>query len=897
MSSSDSAPTPMMAQYLALKEANQGFLLFYRMGDFYEMFFDDAVKAAPVLNIALTKRGRHGGDDIPMAGVPVRSHEAYLHRLINAGFKVAICEQTEDPAEAKKRGAKSVVARDVVRRVTRGTLTEDSLLDARQHNYLAALAEVAGEFGLAWADISTGAFTVQTLSESGLAAALARLAPKELLLPERLMDREALFELWAEHKTALTPLPGVKFDTANGHRRLLDAYKVASLDAFGSFTRPEIAAAGALFDYLDLTQVDRLPRLDPPRHFTGAAVMEIDAATRRNLELTEALSGGRQGTLLAAIDRTVTGAGARLLFAWLSAPLTDSGRIAARLDAVQFLCEATSTREDLREQLGRCPDLARALQRLSLDRGGPRDLAAVREAARIAGVLRVLLGDATADLSDSRPELLADTIASLGQFSPLVKRLTRALAPELPANPRDGGFIAPGYAPELDELRTLRDDSRRHIAALQKRYADETGVASLRVKHNNVLGYFVEVGQNQAARLQSDERFVHRQSMANAMRFTTVELSDLEARIMQAGDRSLALELELFADLVAEITSRANDLSRTAEALALLDVLAGLAELAVDLRYARPVVDNTLAFKITDGRHPVVEAVLTSDGKSFIPNDCDLSADREPAERLWLVTGPNMAGKSTYLRQNALIAIMAQIGSFVPATAAHIGVVDRLFSRVGAADDLARGRSTFMVEMVETAAILNQAGQRALVILDEIGRGTATFDGLSIAWAAVEHLHDQLRCRALFATHYHELTMLEGRLDALHLATMRIREWKDNVVFLHEVTEGAADRSYGIHVARLAGVPKPVLARAEEVLQLLEEGDQGSAVRRLVEDLPLFAAAKPLVPAAAATPKPAAAPDGLLHVLDETDPDSLSPREALDLIYRLKRLASEAGKN
>ena len=895
MTATDPPVTPMMAQFLALKQANEGFLLFYRMGDFYEMFFEDAVQAAPVLNIALTKRGRHGGDDIPMAGVPVRSHEAYLHRLIAAGFKVAICEQTEDPAEAKKRGSKSVVARDVVRRVTRGTLTEDSLLDARQHNYLAALSEVAGEYGLAWVDISTGAFTVQTLGEIGLAAALARLQANELLLPERLLERETLFELWADHKAALTPLPGVKFDAVNGQKRLLQAYNIASLDAYGSFTRPEIAAAGALFDYLELTQVDRLPRLDPPRHFTGTEVMEIDAATRRNLELTEALSGGRQGTLLAAIDRTVTGAGARLLFAWLSAPLTDSGRICNRLNAVEFLCEATSTREDLREQLTRCPDLARALQRLSLDRGGPRDLAAVREAARIGGVLKLLLGDATADLTDTKPNLLTDTIAALGAFGPLVERLARALAPELPANARDGAFIAAGYAPELDELRTLRDDSRRHIAALQKRYADETEIGNLRVKHNNVLGYFVEVNPNHADRLQSDDRFVHRQTMANAMRFTTVELSDLEARIMQAGDRSLALELELFRDLVGEITARANDLSRTAEALALLDVLGGLSDLAIDLRYTRPIVDTTLAFKIEDGRHPVVEAVLSAEGKAFIANDCDLSADRDPAERLWLITGPNMAGKSTYLRQNALIAILAQIGSFVPAASAHIGVVDRLFSRVGAADDLARGRSTFMVEMVETAAILNQAGPRSLVILDEIGRGTATFDGLSIAWAAVEHLHDQLRCRALFATHYHELTLLEGRLDALHLATMRIREWKDQVVFLHEVAGGTADRSYGIHVAKLAGVPAAVLARAEEVLKLLEEGDQGSAVRRLVEDLPLFAAAprKPPVVELEPEPETAKAPSELLQALAEADPDTLTPREALDMLYRLKRLADD----
>ena len=892
------AVTPMMAQYLAIKEANEGFLLFYRMGDFYEMFFEDAVEAAPVLNIALTKRGRHGGDDIPMAGVPVKSHEAYLHKLIEKGFKVAICEQTEDPAEAKKRGSKTVVARDVVRRVTRGTLTEDSLLDARRHNYLAALTETAGEYGLAWVDISTGALFVETLEEAGLPAALARLGPNELLLPERLTARESLFELWAEFREALTPLPAVKFDTANGERRLTKAFRVDSMDAFGSFTRPEIAAAGALVDYLELTQVERLPRLDPPRRFTGGEAMQIDAATRRNLELTETLGGERQGSLLATIDRTVTGAGARLLASWLSAPLTAAGAIAARQDAIGFLLSESSVQADVRERLQRCPDLARALQRLALERGGPRDLAAIREAVRAGGVLKVLLGEASGDLSASKPELLAGAIAGLGDFGPLIDRFDRALQPELPPSARDGGYIAPGYAPELDELRALRDDSRRHIAALQKRYADETGVASLKVKHNNVLGYFVEVNQTQAGRLQENDQFVHRQTMANAMRFTTVELSDLEARILQAADRSLALEMSLFDDLAGEVMARAEDLARAADALAFIDVAAALAELAAQQDYTRPQVDHSLAFEIEAGRHPVVEAVLQRENKSFVANDCNLTADREPAERLWLITGPNMAGKSTFLRQNALIAILAQIGSFVPARRAHIGVVDRLFSRVGAADDLARGRSTFMVEMVETAAILNQAGPKSLVILDEIGRGTATFDGLSIAWSVMEHLHDQNRCRALFATHYHELTMLAGRLDGLHLATMRIREWQDSVVFLHEVASGTADRSYGIHVGRLAGLPQAVVTRADEVLKLLEEGDQGSAVRRLVEDLPLFAAAAPKKPPvrerAPEPPAPTApqAPPELVTALRGVDPDGLTPREALDVLYRLKRLAS-----
>jgi len=899
MTDADPPVTPMMAQYLALKEANEGFLLFYRMGDFYEMFFEDAVQAAPALNIALTKRGRHGGDDIPMAGVPVRSHETYLHKLIENGFKVAICEQTEDPAEAKKRGSKSVVARDVVRRVTRGTLTEDSLLDARRHNYLAALSEAAGQYGLAWVDISTGGFFVETLEEIGLAAALARLEPNELLLPERLTARENLFELWADHRDKLSPMPAVKFDTANGERRLAKAFRVESMDAFGSFDRVELSAAGALLDYLELTQVERLPRLDPPRRFAGSDAMEIDAATRRNLELTETLGGNRQGSLLATIDYTVTGAGARMLASWLAAPLTDAAAIAARQDAVGFLLAESSVRNDARDRLQRCPDLARALQRLALERGGPRDLAAIREAVRAGSVLKVLLGQASGDLAARKPALLTQAIVSLGEFGPLVERLDRALQPELPPAARDGGFIAPGYAPELDEFRTLRDDSRRHIAALQKRYADETGVGNLRVKHNNVLGYFVEVNPNQADKLQSDDRFVHRQTMANAMRFTTVELSELEARILQAADRALALEIGMFNDLAGEVVARAEDLARAGDGLATIDVLAGLAALAVEQDYVRPRVDHSLAFKLEDARHPVVEAVLRQENKTFVANDCDLTADREPAERLWLITGPNMAGKSTFLRQNALIAILAQIGSFVPARAAHMGVVDRLFSRVGAADDLARGRSTFMVEMVETAAILNQAGPKSLVILDEIGRGTATFDGLSIAWSVMEHLHDQNRCRALFATHYHELTLLAERLDGLHLATMRIREWQDSVVFLHEVASGTADRSYGIHVGRLAGLPHAVVVRADEVLKLLEEGDQGSAVRRLVEDLPLFAAASPRKPPVAAAPEPPSAmstPSELTTALDAVDPDTLTPREALDVVYRLKRLAGGDGQ-
>ncbi|WP_448191807.1 DNA mismatch repair protein MutS [Azospirillum sp. sgz301742] len=872
----------MMAQYLEIKQAHSDCLLFYRMGDFYEMFFEDAVTAARTLDIALTKRGQHAGEDIPMCGVPVHSHEAYLQRLIRSGIRVAICEQMEDPAEAKKRGSKSVVKRAVIRIVTPGTLTEDTLLDARSSNWLAAVADVAGSLGLAWLEMSTGELVVQPVERAALGAALGRLEPQEVLVSERLCQDPDLFELWAEWKERLTVQANPRFDSENGRQRLMTLYGVGTLDAFGGFTRSEVAAAGALVGYVELTQKGRMPRLSPPRRVGPGAVMEIDAATRRNLELTRTLTGERRGSLLATIDRTVTGAGARMLAMHMSAPLTDPLAIAKRLDMVEFALGEDRLRADGREVLKRCPDLERALSRLALGRGGPRDLACIRDGLRAAAEVKALLSRVS-----PLPDGLGAIVRNLGEHFELVDRLAQALAPDLPLLARDGGFIAPGYSYSLDELVTLRDESRRLIAGLQTKYAELAGVPALKVKHNNVLGYHIEVTATHADKLLSGknrEMFMHRQTMANAVRFGTVELSDLERRISEAADKALAVELGLFEELVALVTDRADLIVHAARALAALDVSLSLAELAAERRYSRPVVDGSLGFTIKGGRHPVVEAVLDSQNAGpFVANDCDLA----PENRLWLLTGPNMAGKSTFLRQNALIAVLAQMGSFVPAEAAHIGVVDRLFSRVGAADDLARGRSTFMVEMVETAAILNQAGERALVILDEIGRGTATFDGLSIAWACVESLHDVNRCRALFATHYHELTMLASKLPALNCHTMRIKEWQGDVVFLHEVTAGAADRSYGIHVAKLAGLPAAVVGRAEEVLEILEAGDQNAAIHRLAEDLPLFSAAmKRPAPAVAAPAE--AQPSAVEEALKAVNPDELTPRQALEELYRLR---------
>ena len=865
----------MLSQYWEIKEEHPDHILFYRMGDFYEMFFADAEAAAEALDIVLTKRGKHRGEDIPMCGVPVHACDQYLERLIRKGFRVAICEQMEDPAEAKKRGSKSVVRRDVVRVVTPGTLTEEHLLDPRASSYLAALAPAGGELALAWLELSTGEFLVQTVSASGVASELARLSPRELLVPEPLLERAELYETLGEWRSSLTVLPPATFESSTADRTLRRAYGVATLESFADFTRAEVGAAGALVEYVERTQKGRLPRLSPPAGVGDGAILAIDAASRRNLELTRTLAGEREGSLLSAIDRTLTGAGARLMSARVSAPLTDPAAIAARQDDVAFFVERWELRARVRECLHRCPDVARALSRLMLGRGGPRDLAALRAGLERAGNLRE-------SLAEAEESALPDTAwtGNLGRFEDLVAILAGALQPELPHTARDGGFVASGYHAKLDELRVLRDESRGRVLDLQARYAEDTGIARLKIRYNNIIGYFVEVTSVQGDRLREDERFVHRQTMAGAMRFSTAELAELEQAIAEAGDRALRLELRIFDDLVEEVRRRADDISRAAEAVAALDVAAGLADTAAALGHVRPTVDDSFAFDVVGGRHPVVESALAAAGESeFVPNDCDLGE-----ARLRLLTGPNMAGKSTFLRQNALIAVLAQMGAFVPASRARLGVVDRLFSRVGAADDLARGRSTFLVEMVETASILHRAGPRSLVILDEIGRGTATYDGLSLAWAVIEHLHDANRCRALFATHYRELTALAQRLDGLACYTVRVKEWQGDVVFLHSVVPGAAAASYGIHVARIAGLPPAVLKRAADVLRTLEAGEAGSAAARLAEDLPLFAA-----PAAALPPAP------VERLLAEVRPDDLSPKDALELVYRLKELGDGVG--
>jgi len=897
------AATPAMAQYIEIKAANPDCLLFYRMGDFYEMFFEDAEVASRALGITLTKRGRYRGVDIPLCGVPVHAADDYLQRLIALGHRVAVCEQMEDPAEARKRGSKSVVRRDVVRLVTPGTLTEDNLLDARRSNYLAAVARQKGvdsaadTFAVAWADMSTGAFRLAETTAAAVPALLARIEPRELLAADSLFDDDELRRTFKAASPAAVPLPRAFFDGATAEHRLCGFFSVASLDAFGTFTRLELTAAAAIVAYVDKTQVGNRPPLDPPARETLGGALAIDAASRANLELCRTLSGERRGSLLHAIDRTVSGAGARLLADRLAAPLADPQAIRERLDAVDYFLAETTLRARLRRDLAGVPDMARALTRVSLDRGGPRDLAAIADGLIAAARLADDLAEAVA----TGPEIsrIADGLRAVP--ADLAGQLQAALDDELPLLKRDGGFVRPGFRPDLDEARALRDESRKVIAALQQTYAEESGIKPLKVKHNGVLGYFVEVPAAYGQAMTSEplnRLFIHRQTMAGAMRFSTTELSALEGRIASAAERALAVELAVFADLARATVEAGAAIKRAAEMLAALDVATSLSELAAAEGYVRPRVDDSLTFRIDGGRHPVVEQMLREDGGAFVANGCDLgpSGSGEAAGRLWLVTGPNMAGKSTFLRQNALIAVLAQMGSFVPARSAHIGVVDRLFSRVGAADDLARGRSTFMVEMIETAAILNQAGPRSFVILDEIGRGTATYDGLSIAWATIEHLNEANRCRTLFATHYHELTALSERLPRIVNATVKVKEWRGDVVFLHEIVPGSADRSYGIQVAKLAGLPRPVIERARAVLAELEKSG-GNNAASMLDDLPLFSLARRPTSDAPAEAPPDPAEAELLRAIDALAPDELTPREALEALYRLKALHGAIGRH
>lgn len=867
----DANMTPMMAQYFELKAEAGDCLLFYRMGDFFELFFNDAKAAAATLDIALTSRGEHQGQAVPMCGVPVHAAENYLARLIRAGHRVAIAEQTETPAQAKARGSKALVGRAIVRFVTAGTLTEDSLLDARSENMLVAVGGAGGGLAIAAADISTGRFEALPVQEANLQAELARLRASEIVVAEDL----------ALDLPEAQPFNRSAFDSSRAEARLTKLFRVATLEGFGQFSRAELAAMGGLIAYLDHAGKGRLPFLQPPVQRHTAGHLMIDAATRESLEITQTMAGQRAGSLLGTIDRTVTGAGARLLSTDVSAPLMDRQSIELRLALVEWFHDDSTLRDQVRSALKALPDIGRALGRIAIGRGSPRDLGQLRDGLNEARLLRERLGR-----MPDVPDLLAQLLPQLDGHGALVDFLTRALVPSPPTETSQGGYIADGYDAALDDLRAIAGDGRRAIAALEAKYRTQTGIASLKIRHNAVLGYHVEVPARHGDALMADgSGFTHRQTLAGVVRFNSPDLHEEAMRVAQAGAHALAAEAAHLEELMQAVLARKAEISRAADALARIDVGAALAERAAEGGWTRPHFEEGQCLDIRAGRHPVVEAALAKDGAPFVANDCRL----QEKSRLWLVTGPNMGGKSTFLRQNALIVILAQAGSFVPAESARLSLVDRLFSRVGASDNLARGRSTFMVEMVETAAILSQATERSFVILDEVGRGTSTYDGLALAWAVVEAVHEVNRCRCLFATHYHELTRLAEKLEALSLHNVRAREWKGDLVLLHEVAEGPADRSYGLAVARLAGLPSPVLARAKDVLSRLEEGKaKTGGIAAGLDDLPLFAAMAEVKEERK---------DALREALHALDADALSPREALDAIYRLKQLAEGDGSD
>ena len=875
-------PTPMIAQYLSIKSEFQDCLLFYRMGDFYELFFEDAIKASEALEIHLTKRGQLEGKSIPMCGVPVHTSDNYLSKLIRKGFKVAVCEQINETTKKQNKISSTLVHREVVRIVTPGTITEDSLLESKRNSFLTSVVLKNNNIALASIDLSTGDFWTTETCISKLMNDLSRIDPREILIDSGLSEKSWFKKIKDEYEITFTQIKNENINQAI--YKICEAFKVESIESFGSFSESEILAVGVIINYIDVTQKGKVPNLKPPKTKKTLNWMEIDSATQKNLELFKSVSGYEKGSLLNSIDKTKTSSGGRLLRSLLSSPFVEPEKINSKLDAVQFFIERSSLQGDIRDFLSMCPDIERAVSRLSLGRGGPRDLSAVKEAAERAASIRTLLK------SEKTPKELNSKLEDLFNNYEVMQILNNSIVSDPPTLVRDGNFIKKAFNSELDKLRSFRDESRKHISKLQKEYSELTKIPSLKIRYNNILGYFVEVTTKNTKKLteglssEIDSIFIHRQTMANAMRFTTVTLGNLEGEIASATDRSLKLEIELFEQIRTCVLNNAQSLLQTSLALAEIDVIVGFSILAKEKNYTRPLIDRTNTFKIVDGRHPVVENKLSVSGESsFISNSSDLSEEK----KLWLVTGPNMAGKSTFLRQNGLIAILAQMGSFVPAAEAHIGTIDKIFSRVGAADDLAKGRSTFMVEMLETASILHQATKKSFVILDEIGRGTATYDGLSIAWATIEYLHEVSCCRSLFATHFHELAALKDKYEKIHTATMQIKEWNDEIVFLHKVADGSADKSYGISVAKLAGLPESLILRAVEVLKNLEKENSSSNKKKLLEDLPLFSAE---LKQSSHTYKP------VVNTIKELNPENLTPKNALDIIYKLKEMVEKIKK-
>jgi DNA mismatch repair protein MutS len=865
------AMTPMMEQFWRAKQEQPDALLFFRMGDFYELFHDDAHVAARELGITLTARSK-GDDAIAMAGVPVRSVESYLLRLVDKGYKVAICEQMEDP-----RFAKGLVDRAIVRVVTAGTITEENALDAREHNYLAALHLAADVAAIAWADLSTGRLQATLVPKSKAIDEIARIAPAELLWSAASKESEPAIaaELVDLLGKRLSPRDAWCFDRESTSRALLAHFRVATLEGFGiDASSALVPSLGALVQYIEETQksacahIARIELVDPSKHLV------LDRATRSCLELfTTQREGHREGTLLDAIDATRTPMGSRLLREWLQNPLRDVAEILDRQRAVAELVESPFLRDEVRESCESVLDLERLTSKVSTGRANARDLAGLCASLKAVGPLR-------AQMERVYSARLAALRADLDPLDELVQRVSSALVDEPPLTLRDGGLVRKGFSAELDELRTIAGDGKSWMARFQAEEIQRTGISTLKVGFNSVFGYFIEISRGQIDRAPS--HYVRKQTIKTAERYITPELKEFETKVLHAEEQARDLEYAIFEELRASIAREIPSILRTAHALAGIDVLASLAQKAAENRYVAPVVDDGDVIRIVDGRHPVVEK--NPRAEAFVPNDSRMN--RGDA-LISLLTGPNMAGKSTYIRQTALIVLLAQIGSFVPAAEARIGVVDRIFTRIGSADDIGHNASTFMVEMIEIANILNNATPRSMIVLDEVGRGTSTFDGLALAWAIVEHLHDKIRARTLFATHYHQLTDLASRLKGVCNLNVAVREWNDEIVFLHKIVAGGTDRSYGIHVARLAGVPKDVLERARRILSDIEKDAEHLAPRIARASSRSRASADESTQQLGLFEPPRGA---IEKELEKIDVDRLTPIEALLVLRELKSL-------
>ena len=880
MSANKPKITPMMAQYFSIKKNYTDTLLFYRMGDFYELFFEDAIKASEALNIILTSRGKHLEQKIPMCGVPVHSANNYLLSLIKKGFKVAVCEQLEDPLEAKKRGYKAIVKRDVVRVITPGTLTEDSLLEAHENNFLGSLSEIRGSLALAWVDISTGDFIVTSCNKQNLKTLILRLNLKELLVSDNLKGEFS--DEFNDFNISLTPISNAIFESTGAKKQICGFYGVKTLEGFGAFSRTELSAINSIISYLELTQKSTLPILKRPLKEVSTNALQIDSFTRKNLEIIRSLSGEKDGSLLDTIDKTITACGARLLTSRLNNPSSNKTIIIDRLNDLEFFYKKNKDRINLQSELKNILDIERALTRISLNRSNPRDIKAVGNSLQNCDKVYYYLN------SIKPPHTLSFDIKPLAGHKVLIKTIEDALREDLSNNFKDGGFVKTGYNDELDKQRNLRDKGAKLLGSMQQELITLSEVSSLKIKHNNVLGYFIEIPTRHSQKLLSpplSDVFIHRQTTANSIRFTTTELGKAESNILNATSAALNIELDILNKIQTKILKNSLKILDTARIIAIIDVNCALSQTAQENDWCKPTIDDSRDFEIINGRHPVVEkAIQKTSESSFIPNCCNLSCEKNNSN-IWLITGPNMAGKSTFLRQNALLVILAQMGSYVPAKSAKIGIVDQLFSRIGASDDIAKGHSTFMMEMVETAVILNQATMRSLVILDEIGRGTSTFDGLSIAWATLEYLHEKNLSRGLFATHYHELTVLSKNLEGLTNATVKVKEHNDEIIFLYEVGLGIADKSYGVQVAKLAGMPPEVLERAKSVLVELSSDEHSNLGNKdsLLNNLPLFDIG--LKNQTVYSSKELQ----LKQKIDELKPDELTPREALEAIYDLKK--------